>query len=371
MSKYIFANLLVLFSGFFMSGYYIDPVYITFIATVLFLIVYMVFRDQSIHISKPIIVSALFFAYLFVTQFMIVNGEFNTILNVLISLIYFFMTLQLIYNLSSEKLYKISNKFIFFSILVLIVEMTLRILNPTYEINGQYLTGNVEFYAYKMNSFLYQDSNYVGAYIVSLFFFAFYLDGIRPHKKYKIAMLILFLLCVFTFSRASILTIILFFPFFWTLKKLKTIKFSILFIIVLIPIIMFLYNIENVFLNDGSFISKLGIIELTLNHIRNSDLSTILLGVGFGNSHYYLGIGAHNIFVTYLIESGIIGISFLVILWVLIVFKTNFSAIIIVIPVLFNGMSLSSHATPYLYAIFAIILVLSNRHIHKGELLKC
>lgn len=369
MNKYFFSSLLILFSGFFLSNYYIDPIYITFVATIIFFIIYTVFREKTLYFSISIIISLIFLGYIYLTQFIMIKSDFNTVTNVIVSIIYLFLTLQLTYNLSTEKLFKVSSNFIFFSILILTIEMFLRLLNPIYEINGRYLAGDTEFYAYKMNSFLYQDSNYVGAYIVALFFFTFYLNSLRSLKIYKISMLILFVLCVFTFSRASILTIVIFFPLFWIYKKVNIIYFFIIFVVISIPSIFFLYDILAVFLSDGSFMSKLGILELMLNHIKNSDLSTLLFGIGFGNSYYYFGIGAHNIVVTYLIESGIFGILLFVTLWVSILIKSNYSAVVIILPILFNGMSLSSHATPYLYTIFAVTLVMSNRHSKKGELL--
>lgn len=173
----------------------------------------------------------------------------------------------------------------------------------------------------------------------------------------------LFLLSILnflTFSRASILTLVL----FYVLIGLSTLGKRIFFTTCLM-FIGFFY-IGNYVISDGSFMSKIYIVDQTWSFLKSTSLTNVLFGIGFGNTFQYLGIGAHNFVITYLLESGLIGLTFIFLLWWKILRYTKFRAAVIMVPFLVNGMSLASHAIPYLYCVFAIVYTLEK----KCELLK-
>ncbi|HPH11881.1 MAG TPA: hypothetical protein PKW59_13575, partial [Thermotogota bacterium] len=61
------------------------------------------------------------------------------------------------------------------------------------------------------------------------------------------------------------------------------------------------------FVNDASFTVKMGTFLNAYKFHEKTDFINFLTGIGFGNSPEYLSIGGHSFFITYLIETGILG----------------------------------------------------------------
>jgi hypothetical protein len=243
---------------------------------------------------------------------------------------------------------------------LLIYEAYYRISNPVFFVDfAEKGREELAFYYFKINSIMYQDSNFVAIFILSLFFFLLYVKQYTNKKYYK-SFFIMFLLIFATLSRASILSLLIFLilyqfrAFFYRYKKLVFI-ISVSLIAFLIPILL-----ENRRIDD-SFSTKFGIFERTFEYFGNATFFKQFFGVGFGNAYEVLEIGAHNFFVTYLVESGLIGLLFILLIWTYFLIKTKYKIGIVMFPFLLNGMSMASGAIPYLYVIFAVILVLESR----------
>ncbi|MDA1777446.1 hypothetical protein PDL16_10050 [Bacillus cereus group sp. BY9-3LC] len=346
--------ILIVFSGFFLNFLPVSPIYLFFFLSLIGVFLYSL-KNQELHFNHLTGLTLILLGYLIITQIMINEDKTNAIYNVIISLIYFILTFASIHKLETEKIIKISKSFINVSILLLIVEAIWRISHPWYPTTLWYMTQvDSSFYKYKMNSIMYQDSNFVGIFIISLFFFCVYLK-LNHAITLRWQMIVLASLCGLTFSRAAIITLVAFYILLGI--RSKAMKGLMILLSMLFGFVFLINYIDD----DISFLSKLDIIDRTITFMKHASISEIAIGIGFGNAFKYLQIGAHNFIVTYLIESGVIGLFLLLLLWWKILRSTKFKAGIIMIPFLVSGMSLAGHAITYLYCIFAIIYILEKR----------
>lgn len=346
------------FSGFYITKLTISPIYIfSIIGIYLFFI--LIIENYSFKFDITVVFASIFFLYLFISQ-LFLSPIVSTYINEIFSVFIFIVVYFLINKSETSKIIYFSEKLIFFSIPLLIYEALYRIIHPVMFVDFVKLgRKELQFYYYKMNSIMYLDSNFVGLYIISLYFYLLYLKGIT-NKKYTVTTIILIFLTLLTISRASIIVLFVF-SFLYSFKKyiLKYKKMlSLLFLICLI----YLYNvIKEISIIDDSFSSKFYIIKRTLEYLSDIDYYNLFFGVGCGNTVKVLGIGAHNFLVTYLIENGIFGIFLLFSFWFHILKKTKYKAGIIMFPFITNGFSLTTTAIPYLYIMFASITVIESR----------
>jgi hypothetical protein len=267
------------------------------------------------------------------------------------SFITFLILTQTLRYISVDKIKNMSYKFIDSIIVLTLIDTIYRFINISIEKN--------DFYKFKENSLLFEDSNFVGIMILSALFFCVYLN-IYKSQNCKIRILILTILCLLTFSRAAIIAAgvclyIYLLINFKTLKSFYKALFMIISIIILIKVPSFI--IGNI-LGDASFNSKFYIIErVSMFLSKDASVTQILFGVGVGNAYKVLGIGAHNIIFAYLIETGIIGLSMYFITLIMIIYSTKRKAAIVIVPLFIAGLSLSSLAMPFMYVPCAIIYI--------------
>ena len=350
----------ILFSGFYLTRVLsLSPVYITFLIGTLVIVGYAIFNYHSIYISK---VSVLYFAYIIyiiVTQSFL-DPNFSTLINVIFSLLYFIIMLNIAYYSKTEILVKYSKYFIWFTILLLVVEAAWRLTHPIFVIEGtdkdyRNMEGML-FYAFKFSSIMFKDSNFVGTYGLVAFFYYYYLRK-KKYVKSMMPLIILFILISLTLSRSAIITVLLTIVILYFLSIKIKLHHIILGIVLIISVVFIaLPQIET----DGSFLSKFDILELTWRHLQECSLGQFLFGVGFGNTVEHIGIGAHNLLVTHLIESGIIGLLFFLIVNFSLINKTKRYSLYLTIPLFISGMSLAGHAISYYYACLALIYVIER-----------
>lgn len=347
----------VVFSGFYINLFYIKPVYIAVFLGIIGYIFFEMKTFKNITWDKLSIFTIIWIVYMSIS-FIFISGYIGTTLNSIMSVFTYFIGVQYLKNRDENRILKISRDFINISIVLLIVEAAIRISHPR--------VYDLSFYRYKFNSIMYEDSNYVGIFIICLIFYSIYLSKYKS-EKYIWQKIVLFLLCIATFSRAAIISTLgmiialkIFDILYNIAKKLtKKQKITISIIMGLITIII-CFLVVDFLLRDGSFRSKFYIAELAIKHLKHSNLNQILFGVGFGKTYDYIGIGAHNIVIAYTLESGIIGLIFFIMFTVMIAIKTNGKSLIITIPFLMAGMSLAGFTLPFLYIIYAMIYILEN-----------
>jgi len=350
--KEIVLNLIVIFSGFFIIKIPIDPVYI-FFSLGSFIFLTLILIKKRVYLDEINVLIVTFVIYLIFSQ-TLNDGDVKNLFLVVFSLLFYFLVSNLVIGLDKLSIKKLSLRFINASIFLLIVEALYRLTNPLYFVNPNLIDRSDYFYFYKMNSIMYQDSNFVGMFILPLYFFSEFLED-EFEEQYIFRKTVLFILCFLTLSRAVIISLIIFKVILLFKNHIRKYFFVILpFISILIFYIFYYIR------NDSSFASKLFIFEKTYLFLTNYSVQDILFGVGFGNSINVIGIGAHNIISTYLIESGIIGFAFLTIIWLIILFRSNWALFYIMFSYLLASMSLTSHAIPYLYVIFALTIFSVN-----------
>lgn len=350
----------IVFSGFYLTRVLsLSPVYITFLIGSIVIIGYGIFNFSSIHISKASVIFLLYIVYILTTQ-PFLNPDFNTLINVLFSLFYFIIVINISLYSNNKILIKYSKYFIWFTIVLLAIESIWRITHPVFVIEGtdkDYRdTEGMLFYAYKFSSIMFKDSNFVGTYGLVAFFYYYYLKKNR-YVKSNIPLIILFLLILLTLSRSAIITV----PFTIVILYFLTLKIRLyhIFIGVFILILIFTIVFPQI-ANDGSFLSKFNILELTWLHLQKCSLFEFFLGVGFGNTFKHIGIGAHNLFVTHLIESGVIGLLFFLSVNFSLIKHTRKNSLFLTIPLFISGMSLAGHAISFYYACLALIYVIQR-----------
>jgi wzy len=350
----------ILFSGFYLTRVLsLSPVYITFLIGTLVIVGYAIFNYHSIYISKASVLYFAYIIYIIVTQSFL-DPNFSTLINVIFSLLYFIIMLNIAYYSKTEILVKYSKYFIWFTILLLVVEAAWRLTHPIFVIEGtdkdyRNMEGML-FYAFKFSSIMFKDSNFVGTYGLVAFFYYYYLRK-KKYVKSMMPLIILFILISLTLSRSAIITVLLTIVILYFLSIKIKLHHIILGIVLIISVVFIaLPQIET----DGSFLSKFDILELTWRHLQECSLGQFLFGVGFGNTVEHIGIGAHNLLVTHLIESGIIGLLFFLIVNFSLINKTKRYSLYLTIPLFISGMSLAGHAISYYYACLALIYVIER-----------
>ena len=350
----------ILFSGFYLTRVLsLSPVYITFLIGTLVIVGYAIFNYHSIYISKASVLYFAYIIYIIVTQSFL-DPNFSTLINVIFSLLYFIIMLNIAYYSKTEILVRYSKYFIWFTILLLVVEAAWRLTHPIFVIEGtdkdyRNMEGML-FYAFKFSSIMFKDSNFVGTYGLVAFFYYYYLRK-KKYVKSMIPLIILFILISLTLSRSAIITVLLTIVILYFLSIKIKLHHIILGIVLIISVVFIaLPQIET----DGSFLSKFDILELTWRHLQECSLGQFLFGVGFGNTVEHIGIGAHNLLVTHLIESGIIGLLFFLIVNFSLINKTKRYSLYLTIPLFISGMSLAGHAISYYYACLALIYVIER-----------
>ncbi|MFK8265480.1 hypothetical protein [Capnocytophaga cynodegmi] len=240
----------------------------------------------------------------------------------------------------------------------MIVEALWRLSHPIFVIEGsgkdyRDIEGML-FYAYKFSSIMFIDSNFVGTYGLIAFFYYFFLLR-KKYVRSKKPLLIIAILIVTTLSRSAIITV----PITISFIYLLTIKVRLHHILTgMIFFTMLILFIAPRLANDLSFLSKFEILDLTYKYLQECSLGEFLFGIGFGNTVKYLGIGAHNLFVTHLVESGLIGLTFFLAINLILIRPTQKYSLYLTIPLFISGMSLVGHAISYYYACLALIYVL-------------
>lgn len=355
--NYLIANMLIVFSAFYLQTTPLSPVYVCFLFSLFIYITRkLLIKDSKINF---IFYRLILFLFFLIILYHYVLGLLNyTLLQKIFWLIVPVSYLPLVYNtlipLKDIIIFRIIRRFLNFNLILLTIESIFRITNSNF--NNLYLYGDFNFYIFKYESIMLGDSNYVAIIILTLYFFCFYLEK-QFNKDFKLYKLILFILNFLTFSRAAIITMLLF-MLLYNLKNNTLLKKS----IILLTVFLFSYFAIIKFSGDGSLSTKFEIVELFRVYIKKAGLNNILFGFGdkaklfFGKNKI---IGHNLIGLTY--DYGFVGVLTFVLLWGYIIYRTNSKSLIIMFPLLFSGMSLFLLDTPYIYVIFSIMMVFETK----------
>ncbi|HCB3268873.1 TPA: O-antigen ligase family protein, partial [Citrobacter amalonaticus] len=239
---------------------------------------------------------------------------------------------------------KVYNVAVFF----LVIELISRILNYNSNKDG--------FYALKY-SVLYFDSNFTGLVILALCSFLLYLKYVKLYDL-KQQRRILYVLLIATFSRAAIVAMIVTRIGLANPKKVKSRSYIMLACAAVIFSMMaveYIYQSESFSDIDGSFNSKFYIINQALALYDKLPFMVHLFGIGLGNTSQFLGIFAHNMYVTLILEMGWFGTTLFVLYIIYTLRISNGYAMYIWLPVFISGISLFSAYSPFIFIIVSLI----------------
>lgn len=349
---YIGLFFLVVFSGFFITSLPLSPIYFSFLLSLFFLFISL-FNIKTYNLGLSFYLAFSFFIYLSFSQ-LFLNPNLSTYVNYTFSIFCYILSYLFLPRIELNKIITISKYFINFSIPLLIFESFYRITNPIFftdfESKGK---ENLFFYYYKVNSIMYQDSNYVAVFILSLLTFSFFLKQ-SINVKLKIQQFILFVLLMLTISRSAIITFFIFIFFISTRKKIFKNKlfFSLVIFFIILTITFFINEISK---SDESLAARFTIIESTVEYLSRADFINIVFGSGLGNSVNVIGIGGHNLFVTFIIETGFLGTLFFIFFLLATLIKSKLNTGYVIIPFIINGLSFAGGAIPFVYVIISII----------------
>lgn len=344
--NYFFLMILFVFTSIYFYGLPVNPVYIIFTFVSL---IYACLRPK-LRLNKAIMSGLIYMIYIIINS--IINKSYYS-LNVIFSLLCFFLIYELSVNLTINQLIRISERFIDSTILFFLIESIIRLqspmANPAYD-------GSLYFYKFKFNSIAFQDSNFVGFLLTIVYFFCLYLDKKTKKTRWFRETFLVFLIFL-TLSRSSILVVIIGSFIYSRIISLKLKK--ILSWLLFIPTLSFIiYYI----LNDSSCIMKFGMISNLIDYLSKMfSIKLFLLGVGLGETSKYLGLGSHILYVTNIFETGIIGTILYYFFICCISLKYLKNNDYITIPYLLLGCSLAPHYTPYMFAIYAVCISLEYK----------
>ncbi len=293
--------------------------------------------------------------------FLALNSPFNMVVNV-------FITLFSIVIVSQHFRYRSINfsslvYFFLFYLFFFSIEAGYRISNPIYDNVIRLSELGVGYIIYKINSIMYIDSNFVGLQILSyfcslLFILRYESKSIKKSRIIKLLLMLYFILILLTFSRAAIVGALFSIIVFYSQisKRIRLVSFLI------IPLFSFwgYLEISEAFANDVSFNSKFHLFDSFFIYLYHADIYQILLGVGLGNAIDVIGMGAHNLMLTLIIETGLIGFTCFMSVLIFLCFKLRMDSIYIVLPFLIVSMSLSGTAIPYIMTLFYLLVLIKS-----------
>lgn len=352
---------------FYLCGFYltqitfVSPVYVAYVITFLYsLLIFSFNKNKHFPLSTFIVFIFCFFGFVLATY-----SPLSLSINYFISISSVLIVVVLFRN-RSIKLYHFLFMLGMYSLLFGL-DGIWRFINPDLTHIDKLEEIGVGFQIYKVNSFMYADSNFVGIQCVMFFSVLLYVfNNVEMSRKDTIFFKIIFLTLIFstfmTFSRSAYLGIILSLLMNFLCNRERAFYIFCFFS----PIFIFLggYLVSDYFSNDISFSSKFHILQLTDEYLNNADLLTLLLGVGLGNAEMEIGMGAHNIIVSLMIETGILGLLFFIISNFIFLAKLGRYFFVICFPFLFSSLSLGTTAIPYFYTLSVFCIL-----IKSGDLL--
>lgn len=326
--------------------------------------------NGKIYISNSQIIPVIAIAYFLVTQ-TIIGAPIGRYMGVVFAIGYYIIVVAYAQQLMRPKLNSLISKFITYSTLLLIVECIWRITHPETEYAVFEENGDPRWiYQYKFGGLMYVDSNAVAIHIIIILFFIYYME-IEHGERWTKSKIILIILLILTFSRAGWVGALLGWIYVRFLRKQKLEFYLVNFIFFSIVLTLFykLY-LQQKIESDLSFQSKLDIIQVVYKYISNASLNEIIFGIGFSNSSERLGIYAHNFFMVFFIESGIIGLFIIILLFIQLTVATNKRALFIIVPFLITTLSSTITFMPFLYVSLALIFILKKPENQQIEVNK-
>lgn len=212
-----------------------------------------------------------------------------------------------------------------------------------------------DIYRFKENSFIFEDSNFVGFFLL---FFAIFRDHVRGSFSFRFDFLV-FLLLFLTFSRASLFVYCL----YVIVRRISLNGFllgGLLLSAVAAGLFLFYDNFFSEIVFAGTF--KFNNASLILSgFFQNLTLISFFFGHGLGWSSSISGYSAHAYFVEVLVEQGIMAIVFWFSALILSFRNSRGSAAIFVFMFIIISFSFSPIVAPYLFFFLGVLFTTTDR----------
>ncbi|MBM3176603.1 MAG: O-antigen ligase family protein [Bacteroidetes bacterium] len=324
--------------------------------------------------SKVVLDRTIFIPSLIAALFLVIQpflgASIAGLLGAVLAILYYPIIVSFGFSLTKENLEKISLVFIKSGVVVLSSETIWRLLHPDLRYRQFLRIDDTRWiYMFKMNSFMYSDSNITGLHLIVLIFTLFYLKFILK-KNFFFLQFTLIGLLVLTFSRAAWIAFLVGMIFIFFIRRRGYLaRFIVLVASFIALTAIYWFYLRPIIIGDFSFRAKYNMIDLVMFYFSKAGIVDLLVGVGFTNSIRELGIYAHNIFLVYFMETGIIGLMLWIILQVHLITSSKFSVLILMVPFFVATLSASATFMPYLYTAVALIYLWNrgNERIVKHD----
>ena len=329
--------------------------------------IYLIFAICLVGLGLRFIVKGLpayldcvvFYAFVILVAFIALfnKSDLNITLNFVLSLIFFIVVRLSINPLSDRYVFKTIYVVLCIYAVIFIIEALVRFYDPVFiTISGKDyrdLPGML-FYAYKLNSIMFADSNFTAINILSFSALLYFCISIG-RREFKPLLLIYFVLVVLTLSRSAIFAFLFIYLVSHVLaskNKFLTLSFFSAVALVAVTATVILVSNSNGSV-DASSASKFLLVLNVLAIYPTLDWVSVIFGAGFGNGPDLLGMGTHIYPLTILIEGGLFMLITQIGVWLFLMFKAP-RIMIILIPFLIASLSFASHANTVLYCCLAI-----------------
>lgn len=347
-----------------------SPVYYFYFLGLFVSLVLLIKRMKfTVNFSQMLVFIIMFYVIL-VYQFQ--DNNFVTTFAFISAISYYPIGIFLLKAISRAKVIKICNYMLLFNLILLSTESFWRLTHPIMARDTMVesnLSFSDYFYAYKLNSIMCGDSNFVAILIVILLFFTIFLySSIEKRKLYIFYIIAFSLLTILTLSRSAIIlsiVAVIIFSFakffkqhikYFLINKMLTLKLA-LAILIIIPILGIVANlILKIFLSDSSFITKIEIFINTIDAMKQMHIGEILVGVSnkVEIAIKLIGRFPHNIVCMYFMWFGVIGMFLVYYLWFKI-YEATPKSILIFLPIILMGYNLCYINCHLFYAVLAIM----------------
>ncbi len=317
----------------------VSPVYILLIISIVYTALKIKVNNDELKLF-----SIMFLVLLIFTGYQALElSKVSMLINTYLSFIVFIFLYISLNKLDVVTIQNIARKYIIFCVFIVSIETLYRFLNPIY-LSLDNLSGlEVYMYPFKRNSLMFVDSNYTSILLITnLILFNL---GVLKISKNRFLYLLLFILLILTFSRASILsyvliTLIYLFLGFFKKNKLLIILFFIFFVSFFLYFKFVIYS-GTFSIHDGSLNSKFRLLNMMIDNVYDNGITFLLFGGGIGNAGDYLdGIGAHNIFVLIFTEYGLLFAIFMLVFFIITTVKSKFKILPFWLVMLATGQAL-------------------------------
>jgi hypothetical protein len=222
-------------------------------------------------------------------------------------------------------------------------------------------------YQFKFWGPMYVASNMLAGHIIALLFFILWWGYVYKQsmkKEFIIALIFLGL----TLSRASFLALPLGLFYYYFFKDLDW-KKSLLAFFAKVSIGIAVLFALRYFILDESFQTKFLILEEALIYYETASLKNILFGLGLNVTEQMptMTYSAHNYFLLFMMETGIIGLLLLVATWFYLIKATNGAAMIVLLPYFIQVSAEGATFIPYFYVIMALMISYKIKVVNKND----